>query len=90
MRRDGSAIYLLSGGGHRSDWVRNLVADEDVAVRLGSHDAPEVRARARVVTDADEDALARSLLLDKYGPRYSGDLSRWGRESLPVAVEPVG
>jgi len=40
-----------------------------------------------VVEDGEEDALARRLLLEKYEPTYSGDLSEWGRTALPVAVE---
>ena len=42
---------------------------------------------ARIVEAPDEDALARRLLLDKYGPRYSGDLEDWGRTALPVAID---
>jgi deazaflavin-dependent oxidoreductase (nitroreductase family) len=76
-------VYLLSGGGARSDWVRNLRANPDVTIRLGS----ETRAAlSRVVNEPDEDALARRLLVEKYGPRYSGELEEWGRTSLPVAV----
>jgi hypothetical protein len=41
----------------------------------------------RVVDDAEEDAVARRLLLEKYEPAYSGDLSEWGRTALPVAVD---
>jgi deazaflavin-dependent oxidoreductase (nitroreductase family) len=79
-------VYLLSGGGDRSDWVRNLRANPDVTIRLGT----ETRAGvARVVIEPDEDALARRLLVEKYRPRYSGDLEAWGRTSLPVAVETV-
>src|SRR5206468_3838800 len=89
MREDGDALYLLSGGGGGSDWVRNLQADPNVTVRLGSRAAPELQGRARAVTDTEEDAMARSLLLEKYGRRYSGDLSSWGRTALPVAVEPA-
>jgi deazaflavin-dependent oxidoreductase (nitroreductase family) len=81
---DDSVLYMLSGGGDRSDWVRNLQANADVTVRLGT----ETRATiARVVTEPDEDALARRLLVEKYRPRYPGDLDEWGRTSLPVAVE---
>jgi deazaflavin-dependent oxidoreductase (nitroreductase family) len=80
--RDG-IVYMLSGGADRSDWVRNLVADPHVSIRLGS----ETRATtARIVTDLDEDATARRLLVEKYTPRYSGELEGWGRTSLPVAV----
>jgi hypothetical protein len=27
------------------------------------------------------------LLVEKYQPRYSGDLTEWGRTSLPVAID---
>jgi deazaflavin-dependent oxidoreductase (nitroreductase family) len=77
-------LYLLSGGLDGSDWVKNLRANADVTVRLGA----ETRAaRARMVTRSDEDELARRLLVEKYRPRYSGELEEWGRTSLPVAVE---
>ena len=76
-------LYLLSGGGDRSDWVRNLRANPGVTIRLGD----ERRACiARTDLTADEDALARRLLVDKYRPRYSGELEEWGRTSLPVAA----
>jgi deazaflavin-dependent oxidoreductase (nitroreductase family) len=77
-------LYLLSGGREGSDWVKNLRVNADVTVRLGA----ETRAaRARMVTRSDEDELARRLLVEKYRPRYSGELEEWGRTSLPVAVE---
>jgi deazaflavin-dependent oxidoreductase (nitroreductase family) len=75
--------YMLSGGGDRSDWVRNLQVNPAVTIRLGD----ERRACiARVVTESEEDSLARGLLVEKYRPRYSGELDEWGRTSLPVAV----
>jgi deazaflavin-dependent oxidoreductase (nitroreductase family) len=81
-------LYLLSGGRDRSDWVRNLLADPEVTVRIGRRDAPILAARARVVDPgSDEDALARRLVTGKYQPGYGGDLSSWRRSSLPVAVD---
>ena len=80
----GEVVYLLSGGGEGSDWVRNLRTHPTVGLRLGERD---MICRARVVADPDEDALARRLLLEKYTPRYSGDLAEWGRTALPIAVE---
>jgi deazaflavin-dependent oxidoreductase (nitroreductase family) len=80
---DGERLYLLSGGGDRSDWVKNLVANPAVQVRLGDETHS---ATARVVDDADEDALARKLLLDKYGGR-GDDLAEWGRTALPIALD---
>ena len=84
----GPTVYLLSGGGDRSDWVRNLRRRPEVTVRLGRRDAPELPARARVVeAGSDEDALARRLVAGKYQPTYGGDLSGWRRSALPVAVD---
>jgi deazaflavin-dependent oxidoreductase (nitroreductase family) len=81
-------LYLLSGGGDRSDWVRNLQASPEVTVRIGRRDGQALGARARVVAPgSDEDTLARQLVTDKYQPGYGGDLSGWRRSSLPVAVD---
>lgn len=79
-----STLYLLSGGRDRSDWVRNLLADPNVRVRVG---ATTYEATARVVTDEAEDALARRLLIEKYQPGYGSDLGNWGRTALPVALD---
>ena len=84
----GRTLYLLSGGGDRSDWVRNLRRDPAVTVRLGRRDAPELPGRARLVeVGTDEDELARRLVAGKYQPGYGGDLSGWRRSALPVAVD---
>jgi deazaflavin-dependent oxidoreductase (nitroreductase family) len=77
-------VYFLSGGGEGSDWVKNLIADPSVTLRLGE----ETRATtARLVSASDEDALARRLLVEKYRPRYSGELEGWGQTATPIAVE---
>ncbi|HEX6207407.1 MAG TPA: nitroreductase family deazaflavin-dependent oxidoreductase [Actinomycetota bacterium] len=81
---DGRTLYLLSGGGRASDWVRTLERTPDVTVRLGDRIFP---GRARVVTDAEEDERARRLVHDKYQPGYGGDLAGWRRRSLPVALD---
>ena len=76
-------LYMLAGGGDRSDWVRNLSKDPEVSVRLASE---TFEGRARVVEDPEEDELARSLLVEKYEKRPGG-LDRWRRTALPVAVD---
>jgi deazaflavin-dependent oxidoreductase (nitroreductase family) len=70
---DGRTLYMLSGN-HSSDWVKNLLRAPDIAVRLGEM---MFVGRARVVAQANEDALARRLVLEKYVPRSSDDLARW-------------
>ncbi len=78
-------IYLLSGGGDRSDWVKNLVADPSAHVRIADR---EWEGRARVVEDPQEDAMARRLLASKYqGWREGRHMSGWATTSLPVAVD---
>ncbi len=42
--------------------------------------------QARQVNDAQEDALARRLLVEKYADAED-DLEEWGRTSLPIAVD---
>jgi deazaflavin-dependent oxidoreductase (nitroreductase family) len=80
-----TTLYLMSGGGDRSDWVRNLRAEPSVTVRLRD---TTYGAAARVVdAGTDEDALARRLVTDKYQPRYSGGLDDWRERSLPVAID---
>jgi deazaflavin-dependent oxidoreductase (nitroreductase family) len=80
----GHTLYMLSGGGDRSDWVKNLIRTPETTVRIGT---TEFSGQARVAKDEAEDTLARRLLLEKYEPTYSGDLSDWGRTALPIAVD---
>ncbi|MGZ8755429.1 MAG: nitroreductase/quinone reductase family protein [Acidimicrobiia bacterium] len=80
----GSTLYILSGGGTHSDWVRNLTRTPVVRVRV---DADEYAGRARIVTDPQEDRLARDAVHNKYAARYFGDLTSWRETALPVAVD---
>ena len=81
---DRGVVYLMGGGRDRSDWVRNLLADPSVHLRIGE---TEWDATARVVApDTDEDARVRLLLRDKYA-NPSDDLVSWARSALPVAIE---
>lgn len=81
----GDVLYMLSGGRERSNWVRNLVREPAVSVRIGG---ASFDGRGRVIASGDEeDALARRLLFDKYSRRSSGDLTRWRDCALPVALD---
>ena len=81
---DGDTLYMLSGGRDRSNWVKNLTRDPEVRVRIRDQ---SLQGTARIVTDQEENARARRLLLEKYTAGYSGDLSDWGETALPVAVD---
>jgi deazaflavin-dependent oxidoreductase (nitroreductase family) len=81
----GESAYLMAGGRDRADWVRNLLADADVTLRVGSD---SWAARGRVVEEGtDEDAGARRLMLAKYSTPGTGDLDSWGRSALVVAID---
>ncbi len=80
---DGHALYMLSGGRDRSDWVKNLQRTPEVTVRIAGE---RFEGHARVVEDTGEDELARRLLVEKYESR-PGSLSNWRRTALPVAVD---
>jgi deazaflavin-dependent oxidoreductase (nitroreductase family) len=81
--RSGNTIYMLSGGGDRSDWVRNIRKDGVVTVRIGEE---TFEGQGRILEPGEEDALARWLLGEKYA-RSGEDLRRWLREALPVAID---
>ncbi len=81
---DGGTLYMLAGGGDRADWVRNLRKNPAVRVRIGG---ARFAGHARVLAPGDEDTLARRLVVGKYQPGYSDDLTGWGRTSLAVAVD---
>ena len=89
--RQGGTLYLLSGGGDRSDWLRNLRRRPEVVVRIGHRHAQALPGRARVLDPGSpEDEFARDLLVGKYQPSYGGDLTGWRRSSLPVAIDLEG
>jgi len=82
---DRGTLYLLSGGGDRADWVRNVRAEPAVTARVGDTTR---RGRGRVVeAGTEEDERARRLVFDKYQPRYGGDLGHWRGRALPVAID---
>ena len=76
-------LYMLSGGGDRSDWVKNLRRNPEVEVRIAGE---RLGGRAREARDAEEDELARRLLVEKY-ESSPGRLENWRRRALPVVVD---
>ncbi|HEU5011529.1 MAG TPA: nitroreductase family deazaflavin-dependent oxidoreductase [Roseiflexaceae bacterium] len=82
-----NTLYMLAGGREKSDWVKNIQKNPQVRVRLGGE---TFEGRARIVTDGDEDGLARRIVVAKYQPRDADDLTEWGRTSLAVAVDVDG
>ena len=82
--RDRDTIYMLSGYGDRSDWVRNLIANGEAEVRI---DGERREGRGRVIAEGDEQAIARRLVFEKYQPRKENDLANWRDTALPLAID---
>jgi deazaflavin-dependent oxidoreductase (nitroreductase family) len=80
-----NSIYLLSGGGDKSHWVRNLMADPNVNVRIAKHTFIGI---ARVVKEEKEELMARHLLTGKYQAWKEGqEMSDWGKTASVVGIE---
>lgn len=78
---DAERLFLLSGARGQAHWVRNVVADPRVTVRIRER---WFAGTARVIGPGDEDDhVARDALAAKYGTKW---LARWLRESLPVEI----
>ncbi len=82
---NGNSLYLLSGGGEGSDWVKNLRVNPNVKVRIAKHAFTGI---ARVVRNIEEESLARPMLAAKYQNWKEGrKMSDWAKTALVVAVD---
>ena len=82
---EGNTIYLLSGGGDKSDWVKNMRVQPQVKVRIAKR---QFTGQVRFDLDAEEESQVRRMLAAKYqGWRKGRRLSEWARSALPVAIE---
>jgi deazaflavin-dependent oxidoreductase (nitroreductase family) len=77
---DGDTGWIVAEHGRHAGYVRNLVADPDVRVRIGRRWRP---AEARVIDDDDPQAR-----LDSFGRRsHAAAVRRFGTELTTVKVE---
>ena len=82
-----NTVYLLSGGGGESDWVKNLRVTPEVTVRIGKF---IFTATARIVRDIKEESTVRPLMAAKYQEwTEGGELSDWARDALVVGLDIV-
>ena len=80
-----NSIYLMSGGGTKSDWVKNLLKNPVASVRIAKH---TFNGSARLVKDEREEMITRNILADKYHERETdGSLDEWAQTALVVAID---
>jgi deazaflavin-dependent oxidoreductase (nitroreductase family) len=80
----GTTLLMMSGSRDRAHWVRNVMQHPRVSIRLGNR---LFQADGRIVEAAEEDALARQLLQDKYAGTDAAWFPDWVRTALPVAFD---
>lgn len=79
-----TTLYLMSGDG-KSDWVKNLLKNPSVMVRIAKHN---FSGAARLVKDDREQVMARNMLGDKYNEREAdGSLSEWAQTAVVVGID---
>lgn len=77
-------LYILAGGGYKSDWVKNIGKDPAVSVRIAEKD---YSGTGRVVEGEEESILARKLVVAKYYNREYNPSGGWEATSLAVAID---
>jgi deazaflavin-dependent oxidoreductase (nitroreductase family) len=82
---NGHTLYLLSGGMDKSDWVKNLLKNPAVTVRIAKYTFTGI---ARLVKEKEEELTARYRVAEKYQEWENGrTLSEWARTSLVVGID---
>jgi deazaflavin-dependent oxidoreductase (nitroreductase family) len=83
-----NSVYLMAGGKYESDWVKNLLKNPSVSVRIANH---TFAGTARIVNDEAEEMKARYALAEKYQEWDEGKtLSHWAKTALPIAIDVSG
>lgn len=75
------AIYLMSGGGTNSDWVKNLLKEPQVTLRIAGQ---TFAALASILNDARIEGEVRMKMATKYNEMEGRGLSEWARTALVV------
>ncbi len=77
-------LYLVSGGGDRADWVKNLEADPAASIRVTDH-VFEVIGRFPL-TDSDERSSVAGLFAAKYSSHFD-EAREWVDDAFFVRFE---
>ena len=82
-------VWMIAGGGTSSDWVRNLLADPRVSVRIGD-DTFEGVARVDAGGEGSTGVARRRLAARYQGWIEDRPLSGWATDGLavPIALDP--
>lgn len=80
-------LYVNSGGGDRSDWVKNLMANPALEVEVGN----DRWQATTTVLDGVGEHVARQRLAERYQGWAPGrPLSLWATDSLLIEIRVLG
>lgn len=75
------SLYIMSGNLEKSDWVKNLLKEPNVTLRIAGQTFPAIAS----INTTSEDTLIRNKMADKYKEREpDGSLSEWAQTALVV------
>ncbi len=80
-------VYMMAGGGDRSDWVRNVMADPAVRLQIGEHDWARAGTHRR---PRNRGGRIRAALVARQVRELARRPGLVGSHRTPVAVEILG
>ncbi|MBK6793687.1 MAG: nitroreductase family deazaflavin-dependent oxidoreductase [Anaerolineales bacterium] len=80
-----NSLYIMSGNMERSDWVRNLLQEPRVSIRIAGQTFPAV---ANLLDDKTVEQMIRMVMAVKYNEWEGQDPSEWARTALVVKFTP--
>ena len=80
------ALYIMSGNMERSDWVKNLLKEPHVSLRIAGQTFP---AHAALLDDKTLEEIVRMKMATKYNEKDGSELSEWAQTALVVKFSPL-
>lgn len=80
-----SALYIMSGNMERSDWVKNLLKEPNVSIRIAEQ---TFAALASILNDAIVEGQVRMKMATKYNEMEGNEPSHWAQTALVVKFSP--
>lgn len=79
------ALYIMSGNLDKSDWVKNLLKEPHVSLRIN---AETFTAVTSLLNDKAIEDIVRMKMATKYNEKEGSELSEWAQTALVVKFRP--
>lgn len=74
-------LYIMSGNMEKSDWVKNLLKEPNVSIRIAGQ---TFSALAALLDDKTLENIVRLKMANKYNEKEGNELSEWAQTALVV------